>query len=50
MKRPLYLLANFFGGVVLVLLIMDPARPLPSVFILLGLSVGCFVLARLVGR
>jgi hypothetical protein len=27
MKRVLYFLANLFGGVVLVLLLLDPTRP-----------------------
>jgi hypothetical protein len=42
MKRALYLLANLLGGVVLVLLLLDPARPLGPIFILL--AVVCAVL------
>ena len=37
MPRALYLLANLLGGVVLVLLLLDPTRPLGPVFVLLGL-------------
>jgi hypothetical protein len=41
MKRVLYLFANSFAGVVLVLLLLDPSRPLVPVFILLALAVVC---------
>jgi hypothetical protein len=44
MKRVLYLLANLLGGVVLVLLLLDPARPLVPIFILLAAAVVCAVL------
>jgi hypothetical protein len=47
MKRALYLLANLFGGLVLVLLLLDPARPLAPVLALLALAVArCFDLYR----
>jgi hypothetical protein len=41
MKRVFYFLANGFAGVVLVLLLLDPSRPLVPVFILLALAVVC---------
>jgi hypothetical protein len=41
MKSVLYFLANGFAGVVLVLLLLDPSRPLVPVFILLALAVVC---------
>jgi hypothetical protein len=43
MKRVLYILANGFAGVVLVLLLLDPTRPLVPVFVLLTLAVVCAV-------
>jgi hypothetical protein len=46
MRRLLYLLANLLGGLVLILLVLNPTRPLMPVFGLLGLAVGCVVLAR----
>lgn len=45
MKRVLYFLANGFAGIVLVLLVLDPARPLAPVFVLLTLAVACAVVA-----
>jgi hypothetical protein len=39
MRRALYLLANVLG-VVLILLLIDPTRPLGPVFMLLGLAAG----------
>jgi hypothetical protein len=50
MKRFLYLLANLLGGLVLVLLLLDPARPLAPVFALLALAVVCAVLPRFLSR
>jgi hypothetical protein len=45
MKRALSLLANLLGGVALaLLLLLDPARPLGPVFILLTVAVVCAVL------
>jgi hypothetical protein len=38
LKRVLWSAANLLGGVVLVLLVLDPTRPLLSVFILLGVA------------
>jgi hypothetical protein len=40
MPRALYLLANLLGCGVLVLLLIDPTRPLAPVFVLLGLAAG----------
>jgi hypothetical protein len=48
MKRALYLLANLLGVVVLVLL--DPTRPLAPVFVLLGLAAVCVVGPRFLPR
>lgn len=45
MKRVLYFLANGFAGIVLVLLVLDPSRPLAPIFVLLALAVGCAVVA-----
>jgi hypothetical protein len=42
------LLANVIGGLVLVLLVLNPARPLMPILGLLGLAVGCVVLAGLI--
>ena len=50
MKRVLYFLANLLGGVVLVLLVLDPTRPLVPVFVLLGLAVLFAVLPRFLPR
>jgi hypothetical protein len=44
MKRALYLLANLLGGVALVLLLLDPGRPLGPIFLLLAAAVVCTVL------
>jgi hypothetical protein len=46
----LYLLANPFGGVVIVLLLLDPTRPLAPIFFLLALGVVCAVLPRFLRR
>jgi hypothetical protein len=43
MKCVLYILANGFAGVVLVLLVLDPGRPLAPIFVLLALAVVCAV-------
>jgi hypothetical protein len=43
MKGSFYVLANGFAGVVLVLLLIDPTRPLVPVFVLLALAVACAV-------
>jgi hypothetical protein len=45
-RRFLYILANLFGGAVLVLLLLDPTRPLGPIFIRLGLAVVCAVAPR----
>jgi hypothetical protein len=41
MRRSFYFLANLFGGIVIVLLVIDPTRPLTPIFLLLGLAVIC---------
>jgi hypothetical protein len=38
MKTVLYTLANIFAGLVLVLLLIDPNRPLKPIFVLLALA------------
>jgi hypothetical protein len=48
MKRALYFLANVLGGVVLVLLLLDPTRPLGLVFVLLGAGRGLCCRAQVV--
>ncbi len=50
MKRVLYALANLLGGVVLVLLVLDPTRPLAPIFVLLGLAVIFSVLRQFLPR
>ena len=45
-RRLLYLVANVLGGVVLVLLLLDPGRDLLPVFLLLALTVLLVVLPR----
>ena len=45
MKRVFYFLANGFAGIVLVLLVLDPSRPLAPIFDLLTLAVICAVVA-----
>ena len=50
MRRVLYFLANLLGGVVLVLLLLDPTRPLAPIFVLLGLAVVFAVLPRFLPR
>jgi hypothetical protein len=45
MKRVLYIFANGFAGIVLVLVLLDPTRPLAPVFVLLALAVVCAVVA-----
>jgi hypothetical protein len=49
-RRVLYLLANLLGGVVLLLLFLDPSRDLWPVFGLLGLAVLLMAAARLLRR
>jgi hypothetical protein len=49
-KRVLYVLANLWAGLVLVLLLIDPTRPLAAVLGLLGLAVVCVVMARFLPR
>jgi hypothetical protein len=41
MKRVLYFFANGFAGIVLVLLLFDPTRPLSPMFVLLAVAVVC---------
>ncbi len=50
MKRDLYFLANLLGGVVLVLLLLDPTRPLAPIFVLLSLAVVFAVLPQFLPR
>ncbi len=45
MKRVFYIFANGFAGIVLVLLVLDPTRPLAPIFVLLALAVICTVAA-----
>jgi len=39
LKRAFWFTANVLGGVVLVLVMIDPGRPLLPIFVLLGLAV-----------
>lgn len=39
MKRVQYFFANGFAGIVLVLLLLNPTRPLAPIFVLLALAV-----------
>jgi hypothetical protein len=41
MRRALYLLANALAGLVLVLLVIDPTRPITLIVVLLALAVVC---------
>jgi hypothetical protein len=50
MKRTLYFLADLLGGVVLVLLLLDPTRPLAPIFVLLGLAVAFAIIPRFLAR
>jgi hypothetical protein len=50
MRRVLYVLADGFAGVVLVLLLLDPTRSLAPVFVLLALAVVCAVAPLLLPR
>jgi len=43
MNRVFYFFANGFAGIVLVLLVLDPSRPLAPIFVLLALAVVCAV-------
>jgi hypothetical protein len=50
MRRLLFLLANLLAHVVIVLLLIDPTRPLAPVFVLLALSVACAALPAFLRR
>jgi hypothetical protein len=50
MKRVLYFVANLLGGIVIVLLVIDPTRTLAPIFVLLGLAVICVVVAWFLRR
>jgi hypothetical protein len=50
MKRALYVLANLFAGLVLILLLVDSSRPLVPVLVHLGLAVVCAVFASVLAR
>lgn len=50
MNRILFGLANGCAGAVLVLIVLDPTRPLAPIFLLLSLSVLCAVLPRFLRR
>ena len=50
LRRALYILANGFAGVVLVLLLIDPSRPLIPIFVLLALAVVCALVPWLLPR
>lgn len=39
LKRVLWASANVLGGIVIVLVVVDPLRPLLPIFLLLGLAV-----------
>ena len=45
-----YALANGFAAVVLVLLLLDPTRPLALVFVLLSLAVVCAIVPAFLRR
>jgi len=49
-SRPLYIAANLLGGVVFLLLLMDPRRPLWPVLGLLGVAVGLSTTAVILER
>jgi hypothetical protein len=44
MNRVFYILANCLAGVVLVMLLLDPTRPLAPIIVLLALAVVCAVM------
>ena len=50
LKRVLWSAANVLGGAVLVLLLLDPTRPLLPIFVLLGTAVVFWVLPAIIGR
>jgi hypothetical protein len=50
MKPTLYVLANGLAGIVLLLLLLDPTRPLAPVLLLLALAVFCALLPRFLPR
>jgi hypothetical protein len=50
MKRAVSSVATLLGVIVLVLLLVDPTRPLLPVFVLLGMGAGCIVLAWFLPR
>jgi hypothetical protein len=50
MPKMLYFLANLLAAFVLVLLFLDPTRPLAPVFVLLGLAFVCAIAATLIAR
>ena len=47
MNRFLYFVANFLGGIVLVILLVNPRRPLIPIFVLLGAAILCAVIPSL---
>lgn len=47
MKRILYIVADAFAAVVVILLLLDPTRPLAPVLVLLTLAVACAIVAWL---
>jgi hypothetical protein len=50
MKPFLYIRANVIAGIVLVLLLLDPTRPLAPVVILICLAVICTAVPRFIRR
>jgi hypothetical protein len=50
MKLVLYTLANVFAGLVLVLLLIDPMRPLAPIFVLLSLALVCAVMPTILRK
>jgi hypothetical protein len=50
MKQTLYVLANLFAALVLILLLVDGSRPLAPIFVLLALAVICALLPSVLSR
>jgi hypothetical protein len=50
LKRILWSAANLLGGAVVVLLVLDPTRPLLPIFIVVGTAIVLMVLPALLGR
>jgi hypothetical protein len=50
LRRVLWSAANLLGGVLLVMLLLDPTRPLLPVFILLGMALVLMILPTFLPR